>query len=90
MLEKGFDIQSNYIDCGHMIYNIEQNTLQGGSGAGCSASVFNSYILKKLQSGEFKKVLLISTGALMSTTTNQQGDTIPSIAHLVMVEVKDD
>lgn len=88
MLEKGYDLESNYIDCGHMIYSIDQDTLQGGSGAGCSASVFNSYILKKLKSGELKRVLLISTGALMSTTTNQQGDTIPCIAHLVMVEGK--
>ncbi len=86
MAEKGYDLETNYIDCGHMIFNIDQDTMQGGSGAGCSASVFNSYILKKLQTGEFKKVLLISTGALMSTTTNQQGDSIPCIAHLVMFE----
>ena len=86
MMEKGYDIETNYVDCGHMIFNIDQDTLQGGSGAGCSASVFNSYILSKLRSGELKKVLLISTGALMSTTTNQQGDTIPCIAHLVLVE----
>ncbi len=88
MKQKGYDIETNYIDCGHMIYTIDQDTLQGGSGAGCSASVFNSYIIKKLSSGEFKKVLLISTGALMSTTTNQQGDSIPGIAHLVMLEGK--
>lgn len=86
MMEKGYDIETNYVDCGHMIFNIDQDTLQGGSGAGCSASVFNSYILSKLRSGELKKVLLISTGALMSTTTNQQGDPIPCIAHLVLVE----
>lgn len=88
MIKKGFDIEGNYIDCGHMIYNIDQGTIQGGSGAGCSACVFNSYILRKLQTGEFRKVLLISTGALMSTTTNQQGDTIPCIAHLVELEGK--
>ena len=86
MKEKGYELETNYIDCGHMIFNIDQDTLQGGSGAGCSASVFNSYILSKLESGEFKRVLLISTGALMSTTTNQQGDSIPCIAHLVMIE----
>jgi len=88
MLQKGYDLDTHYIDCGHMIYSIDQDTLQGGSGAGCSASVFNSYILQKLEEKKFKKVLLISTGALMSTTTNQQGDTIPCIAHLVMMEVK--
>jgi len=58
----------------------------GGSGAGCSASIFNSYILKKLISGEFKRVLLVSTGALMSTTMSQQGETIPGIAHAVEFE----
>lgn len=88
MLKKGYDLESNYIDCGHMIYNIDQGTIQGGSGAGCSASVFNSYILRKLETKEFKKVLLISTGALMSTITNQQGDTIPCIAHLTQMGVE--
>lgn len=88
MQEKGYDLETNYIDCGHMIYSIDQNTLQGGSGAGCSAVVLNSYILDKLNKKEFKNVLLISTGALMSTTVNQQGDSIPGIAHLVLLEVE--
>ena len=88
MQEKGYDLETNYIDCGHMIYDIDQNTLQGGSGAGCSAVVPNSYILQKLQTKEFRNVLLISTGALMSTTVNQQGDSIPGIAHLVLLEVE--
>ena len=89
MYEKGFDIETNYIDCGHLIYDIDQNTLQGGSGAGCSAVVLNGYILEKLERKEFKNVLLISTGALMSTTVNQQGDSIPGIAHLVLLEVEE-
>lgn len=89
MQEKGYSLETNYVDCGHMIFDIEQDTLQGGSGAGCSASVFNSYIMSKLEDGSFKKVLLISTGALMSVTSNQQGDSIPCIAHLVMVERED-
>jgi len=86
MAKNGFDLETNYIDCGHMIYNIEQDTMQGGSGAGCSAVVLNSYIVNKMKKGDFKKVILISTGALMSTTTNQQGDSIPCIAHLVYLE----
>ena len=86
MTDKGYDIETNYIDCGHMIYNIKQDTMQGGSGAGCSACVFNSYFIEKLKKGDFKKVVLISTGALMSTTTNQQGDSIPGVAHLVLFE----
>ena len=76
----------NYSDCGCMIYDKTERVFMGGSGAGCSASVFNGYILSKLKKGEFKRVLLVSTGALMSTTTSQQGDTIPGIAHAVEFE----
>ena len=86
MEEEGYHLGQNYTDCGHMIYSSLQNSFQGGSGAGASASVFNSYIYKKMKSGEFKKVLLLATGALMSVTTNQQGDTIPCISHLVYFE----
>ncbi len=79
----------NYCDCGCMIYDKTERVFMGGSGAGCSASVFNGYILSKLKKGEFKRVLLVSTGALMSTTTSQQGDTIPGIAHAVEFEYVD-
>ena len=77
---------NNYIDCGHLIYSANQECMQGGSGAGCSASVFAAYIYQKLKQKKFKRVLLLATGALMSTTTNQQGDPIPAISHLIMVE----
>ena len=76
----------NYMDCGHSLFREEQKTFQGGSGAGCSAIVFNTYIMQKLKTKEFKKVLLVATGALMSTTVNQQGETIPCVAHLVEIE----
>ena len=76
----------NYADCGCMMYDKTERVFMGGSGAGCSASVLNSYILKKMLSGEFKRVLLVSTGALMSTTTAQQGDTIPGVAHAIELE----
>ena len=76
----------NYADCGCMVYDKTERVFMGASGAGCSASVLNSYIIKKLSKGEFKRVLLVSTGALMSTTTSQQGDTIPGIAHAVELE----
>ena len=86
MEEEGYHLGQNYTDCGHMIYSSIQNSFQGASGAGASASVFNSYIYDKLKTGEFKKVLLLATGALMSVTTNQQGDTIPGVSHLIMFE----
>ena len=87
MKEKGFDLGQNYIDCGNMVFSAMEDCMQGGSGAGCSALVFNSYFIKKLREKKFKKMLLVSTGALMSTTTNQQGESIPCTAHLVEVEV---
>ncbi len=84
--EKGVDIQNNHIDCGEIIYNVIEDEFQGGSGAGCSAVVFNSYIMDKLKKGELKRVLLCATGALLSTVSSGQGESIPCIAHAVSVE----
>lgn len=81
--DKGHVLETNYIDIGHSIYSFDEESYQGGSGAGCSACVLATYILEKMKNKEFKKVLVVATGALMSTTTNQQGDSIPSVAHLV-------
>ncbi len=86
MEQKGIILGKNYSDCGCMIFDKTERVFMGGSGAGCSASILNSYILKKLKTGQYKRVLLISTGALMSTTSSQQGDTIPGIAHAVEFE----
>ncbi|MEG0693443.1 MAG: stage V sporulation protein AD, partial [Oscillospiraceae bacterium] len=73
-------------DCGKMIFDPEtQDVHAGGSGCGCSASVLCSYILKQIQSGTLKEVLFIATGALMSPTSMQQGESIPAIAHLVHI-----
>lgn len=85
MEDKGFYLEQNYSDLGHLIYKFEEESYQGGSGAGCSASILSTYIIDKILSGEFKNVLLIATGALMSTVSNQQGDAIPSVAHLVQI-----
>ena len=90
MEREGIMLGKNYADCGCMMYDKTERVFMGGSGAGCSASVLNSYILKKLLTGDYKRVLLVSTGALMSTTTAQQGDTIPGIAHAVeLIRVED-
>lgn len=82
----GFKLGSNYCDCGQMIFSSYQRAFMGGSGCGCSASVINSYILRKLDDGSYKKIILMSTGALLSTTSAQQGETIPGIAHAVIIE----
>lgn len=83
MDKKHYKLGQSYIDLGHAIYLFEEEPYQGGSGAGCSSAVLATYIWDKFLDGTFKRVLLVATGALMSTTTNQQGDPIPSVAHLV-------
>lgn len=87
MEEKGIQLGDNYSDTGIMIYNrIGQDVCQGGSGAGCSSTIFNSFVYKKLENGELNRVLLIPTGALVSKTSNLQGESIPGIAHAVSFE----
>lgn len=86
MENHGYKLKSNYNDCGQIIYTGKQSVLMGGSGCGCSASVLNSYILQKIKQKEYKKVLFVATGALLSSTSTQQGDTIPGIAHAVTIE----
>jgi stage V sporulation protein AD len=87
LLEKeGVDISRQHKDCGVMIFNAdEQDTHAGGSGCGCSASVLCGHFLPRVQTGEIKDMLFIGTGALMSPTASQQGESIPSIAHLVHI-----
>ena len=84
--EKGVDIANNHVDCGEIVYNVIEDEFQGGSGAGCSAVVFNSYIMDKLKTGALNKVLFIATGALLSTVSSGQGESIPGIAHAVAIE----
>lgn len=86
MEHNGYKLGKNYNDCGQMIFNNNQRTFQGGSGCGCSASVLNSYIIKKMDEGVFKKVLFAATGALLSTLSSQQGDSVPGICHAVVIE----
>ena len=88
MWEKGYDIEKQHVDCGELVYNICEQEYQGGSGAGCSALVFNSYLYNKLRSGKYGKILLMATGALLSSVSTQQGDSIPAIAHAVVIEGK--
>jgi len=89
MMEKeGYAFSENYGDCGNMIFDIKQKTFMGGSGCGCSASVLNSYVITKLRRGDIDKVLFLSTGALLSTLSCQQGESIPGIAHAIVIRGK--
>ena len=84
MEREGFPLGENYDDCGLLIYDREKQQVESGaSGCGCSASVISGSILPQIKNGELKNVLAISTGALMSPTSVQQGETIPGVAHLV-------
>lgn len=83
----GYDISKNHMDCGVKIFDCEtQETHMGGSGCGCSASVFTGYIYTLLKTNQINKVLLIATGALMSPVSLGQGESIPGIAHAVAIE----
>ena len=87
-LDKGYNIKSNYNDCGVMIFDKEkQDTHSGGSGCGCCASVFSGYFFKQLKDKKIKRLLLIATGALTNSTSSQQGESIPGIAHAVSIEM---
>ncbi len=86
--EHGIDLRNQHNDCGLMIYNLEeQDVNSGGSGCGCAGSVLCSHILKRMRKNKLKKVLFTATGALMSPTSSKQGNSIPGIAHAVLLEV---
>ena len=69
-----------------LIYDKKQDTHAGGSGCGCSATVLGAHFLPQLTEGKLKKILLVGTGALLSPTSTQQGESIPCIAHGVVIE----
>lgn len=85
--ENGIELTGEkHTDCGLMIFDKDQDVHAGGSGCGCAASVLRGYVLPKMYTGEWRRVAFMATGALMSTTTSQQGETIPGVAHLVVLE----
>lgn len=85
--EKGFDISSIHMDCGVEIFDSDtQDTHAGGSGCGCAAVTLSAYILPKIRKGEWKRVLFVPTGALLSTVSFNEGQSVPGIAHGVVIE----
>ena len=87
MKSAGYDLQNVYNDCGLMLYGRDSQDVHcGGSGCGCSASVLCASLLPALQQGDLKRIIFMATGALMSVTSSQQGETIPGIAHAVVLE----
>lgn len=85
--EKGFDLTDRYFDCGIAIFDDRtQDTHSGGSGCGCSAVTLAAYLLPKLEKGELKRILFLPTGALLSTVSFNEGQSIPGICHGVIFE----
>ena len=86
--KQGYNIKSNYNDCGVLIFDKStQDTHSGGSGCACCGTVFSGYLFKQLKEKKLKKILLVATGALTNATSSQQGESIPGIAHAVSIEI---
>lgn len=87
MKTKGYDISKVHMDCGIEIFDMDsQATNAGGSGCGCSASTLCSYILAQIEKRAWKRVLFVPTGALLSPISANEGNSIPGIAHAVVIE----
>lgn len=85
--EKGYEFADKYFDCGIAIFDdAAQDTHSGGSGCGCSAVTLAAYLLPKLERGELKRILFLPTGALLSTVSFNEGQSIPGICHGVVLE----
>lgn len=87
MEKEGYLLEGHYKDCGTIIYDAEEQDVHGGgSGCGCSAVTFTGYLMHKLREGKLGRILFVPTGALLSPLSTQQGETIPCIAHAVVIE----
>lgn len=87
--QDGVDITPVYSDCGSMLYGDDQDTHAGGSGCGCSAAVLCGKLLRDMQDGTIHRLIFAGTGALMSPTSIQQGQSIAGICHAVVIERRD-
>jgi stage V sporulation protein AD len=83
----GYRLGEEYVDCGVVIYDPLQDVFAGGSGCGCLGAMTCGPFLNRMAGGKINRMLLIGTGALMSPTTAGPEETIPGIAHAVVLEV---
>lgn len=87
MAVESYEFGDNYTDCGILIFDKErQDTHAGGSGCGCSASVMSAYVIPEIEKGRFKRTLFVASGAMMSPDSIKQGESIPAVGHLLMLE----
>lgn len=88
LLDNGYDIAKQHLDCGLLIFdNEKQDTHSGGSGCGCSAVTLAGYILHNLKERIWNRILFVPTGALLSTVSYNEGQTIPGTAHAIVIEM---
>lgn len=87
---EGYDITKQHMDCGLTIYDQNfQDVHSGGSGCGCAAVTLSGYLLQNMREGRWKRILFVPTGALLSSVSANEGDTVPGIAHAVALEWKE-
>ena len=83
--EDGIDLSPVYSDCGILLFGDTQDAHAGGSGCGCSAVVLTGHLLNGMRAGRWKNILFCGTGALLSPTSTQQGESIPCICHAAAI-----
>ncbi|MCI0184096.1 MAG: stage V sporulation protein AD [Acidibacillus sp.] len=89
LLRQNIDVGDRFTDCGMLMYDPTQpEVFSGGSGPACCACVTFAHLLRRLQAGEWNRILVVATGALLSTVSAQQSETIPCIAHAVTIEAQ--
>ena len=87
LTQQGVAVQEKKLfDCGCEIFSLRQDVHAGGSGCGCAASMLCGYLLPELDAGRLRRILFMATGALLSPTTTMQGESIPGVAHAVVLE----
>lgn len=85
----GVSLAERYEDCGVLLYDSQRQDVHcGGSGCGCSAAVLTGYLIQEMRAGRIKKLLFAGTGALLSPTSVQQGESIPGICHAVALSTE--
>lgn len=89
LIREGIDLKKKHKDCGMMIFDLKgQDVHAGGSGCGCAGSVFCSEVLNSLIGGKYSNILFMATGALMSPVSAGQGESIPSVAHILNIKIR--
>ena len=85
LLQEEHDIKiRNHIDAGSILYKKEQKLYSGASGPAAIPLVLFNKILKEKK---YKKILVLATGSLHSTTLVNQKNSIPATSHAISLEV---